>query len=174
VGISHLVQNASGRYDASVADGVGTLEGRLFGFFRRCPLSYAATVGFSQGQQVVRDTYALLNSRQRDRIVFMAGFGDPLFNYDTPGTNRPADGSNDTGQDGIYYAARRALHRPVPDMVQPTRRAKILQDWCLRLDPVCHYSPLNLALHKAVHTSYTETNWIWRAAVLAEQSVPRP
>jgi hypothetical protein len=150
------------RYDASVASGVRPLRNLLTKFIAHCPLSYAATVGYSQGQQVAREAYAGLSPEQQKRVAFLTGFGDPLSSNAQPDANQ---GGHSVLQ-GVYYAAKARDHHPVHLYLQPPHLVKRLQDWCHSGDPVCHYSPWNLATNWWQHL-YAGTNYINRAADLA-------
>jgi hypothetical protein len=172
VGAGGLVSYSSGGYDTSVISGVLPLYKHLTDYATHCPLSYEATVGYSQGQQVAREAYAMLNPGEQQHVAFMTGFGDPLFSNVQPKTNY---GSYSHKLSGIYYAAEKALGVTVPDYRMPSSLVLRLQDWCRYGDPVCNYSALNLALFQLTqHMRYAGTDYIGKAARLAVLAVNNP
>jgi hypothetical protein len=159
---------ATGGYDASVANGIALLQKRLADFTADCPASYDALVGYSQGQQVVRETYRGLPPAAKARIAFIVGYGDPLFSGAQKAINR---GQPTPGLAGVAIAADRALHIPVPDYRIPARFVPRVQDWCRHGDPVCNFSAGNLARYKfSQHVLYAGSNYISQAAQAAAQT----
>ena len=73
---------AGGLYDSSVLTGTDALWRAIEQFITACPHVYIGLVGYSQGEQVVRDVYHndLVPSDQQ-HIAFVAGYGDPVFDH---------------------------------------------------------------------------------------------
>lgn len=137
VGYGSAPEYAGGLYDASVLTGTDALWRAIEQFITDCPHVYIGVVGYSQGEQVVRDVYHndLLPSDQQ-HIAFVAGYGDPVFDHVQQAIDR-GTGAH-TRLQGIYYA----LH---PDHVYgvPAQFTHRVHTWCSQGDPICNWSVSN-------------------------------
>jgi hypothetical protein len=121
---------------------VAKLLGKVNSFAKAHPDWYFGFVGYSQGQQVVREAFAQMTGPEQLQTAFIVGFGDPLWSSRQPQIDR-GDG-NRLG--GIYYASARldsALH--VPDVHIPAKLPPRVKDWCLRGDVVANWAWSNYA-----------------------------
>jgi hypothetical protein len=156
-----------GPYNASVVQGADLLADGRSGFtgiadlVHRCPHVQLVLAGFSQGAQVI--TTALAQAprptvvTRRIRAVLL--FGNPVR---TP--NQPYDvGSN--AHSGILSAAR--LQPGGVAAVLPRHLWPVTRSYCLAHDPVCAFSPADLALHRDVHGTYAGSAFAQAAADFA-------
>jgi Cutinase len=164
---------ASGGYQVSVDAAVQKLLKASRKFQRHCPASYEAMVGYSQGQQVVREAFALMPRSEQQRVAFIVGYGDPLFSA----TQQPKidQGDYDGHLGGIFYAAARVFKAVyVPDVAIPVGPPDLtprVQDWCRNGDVICNFSWTNVRKHGlAQHTRYAGTDYITQAAEIAART----
>jgi hypothetical protein len=72
-------------YHTSEIRGIKALSKLMSSFVASCPVSYLALAGYSQGAQVVGDTYlSHMTAAQRSRVVGIVMLGDPDFNGSAP------------------------------------------------------------------------------------------
>jgi hypothetical protein len=141
-------------YSQSVAQGKQQLINALYLLRHQCPDTKIAVAGYSQGAQVVRETYAELSGANAadDALLHhtyaIALFGDPH--------HRPGDPVNvepeTTHENGALWA-----YPPLPDNLLGR-----LRSWCLPGDPICTgFSKIKLAmcvpLSRCPHLRYAET-----------------
>ncbi|MFF1473702.1 cutinase family protein [Streptomyces mirabilis] len=127
-------------YSQSVAQGKQQLINKLYLLRHHCPNTKIAVAGYSQGAQVVRETYAgLSGSDPADQALLhhtyaIALFGDPH--------HRPGDVINVEPETAQAPGALWPSYPPLPDNMLGR-----LRSWCLPMDPICTgFSKVKLAL----------------------------
>jgi alpha-tubulin suppressor-like RCC1 family protein len=149
-------------YPRSVNEGKNALSSFLNSFHTRCPTSFIALVGYSQGAHVAGDVFQEIRQSVRDKITAMALFGDPRFN---PRQSKVSLGGNG-GLAGSWAAPwpgangeLRSFHSEDFDAVH---------SYCHEYDPVCNFSPANLspclAGYYCIHTHYIDFSYPTEAA----------
>jgi alpha-tubulin suppressor-like RCC1 family protein len=135
---SYYVGNKS--YDASVKDGIKKLKTAITSFVTSpCGrTTYLYLAGYSQGADVVADSYQALNSKQRARIGGTVLIADPRFNG-VQGT--PIEvGTYRTDTNGI------AAQPPFAPRVFLPRDEASVRSYCQGNDPVCQFGIGNVKL----------------------------
>lgn len=125
------------RYNHSVGSGIGSLLAELTGFLSACHQSHVYLAGYSQGAQVVGDTYlGWLSDSERARITRVVLIGDPKF---WGGQGAPVD-------DGDYNARKHGIATVAGSQHVWTGAdlAKV-RSYCANGDPVCNFSSLGQA-----------------------------
>lgn len=146
-----------GQYRASVSGGVTELRSYLSERASRCSDEVFAVGGYSQGAQVVGDALPGLSSAVRDRIGFVALFGDPkLYLPEGRGPFPPAcrgkefsrwrRGSVSCWTDGGILESRRPY---LPSDVEDRTGS-----WCDRNDGICNNNLTDLA--NKDHSQYAD------------------
>ncbi|WP_370963754.1 fibronectin type III domain-containing protein [Amycolatopsis sp. cg9] len=116
-----------GGYTASVAKGEANLRAKIQSVTDRCAGTRLVLSGYSQGAQVTGNVYRALPANQRDRVLGVALFGDPLLN----GRARTSLGNLDRLRNGLLTAV---LAEAPPEF--PAPRDKV-RSYCHALDPIC-------------------------------------
>ncbi|GAA3385447.1 cutinase family protein [Cryptosporangium minutisporangium] len=132
--------NAGGGYRASVASGATELRTYLEQRLRDCPEERVVLGGYSQGAQVVGDALPALPRRLRDRIVFVALFGDPKLSLPEgrgvfPVACRGRSLSPWRRGNASCYTDNGVLDARSPYV--PLELARRVGSWCDRDDPIC-------------------------------------
>jgi Cutinase len=138
-----------------VAMGVADLLKQVRASFSRCPGSGVYLAGYSQGAQVVADTYqSKLSVVEKARIGGVVLFGDPLFEGDQGG---PIDlGSYSRRLNGIIVGA-------TPVRLWSAADQSKVRSYCQRGDPVCDFASSSQAAHCGLesvcsHLHYADTD----------------
>ncbi|MCR6489604.1 fibronectin type III domain-containing protein [Amycolatopsis sp. OK19-0408] len=142
-----------GRYNESVTKGVANLKRKAESVISACQeRTQLVLSGFSQGAQVTETVYRALTSAQRDRVLGVALFGNPLLN----GRSRTSLGTLDRNRNGLltnWFNSAPPAEFPAPwDKVR---------SYCHALDPVCQgllrwslLNPLVKTFEFAQHGNY--------------------
>jgi hypothetical protein len=124
----------SGKYKASVSDGIQAAASNLVDAIRLCPRSKFVLGGFSQGSQVARETAAVLANRQlQGHVAAIILFGDPLF---SPTEQFHEFGGFSHSKSGILRL--RLAHTSAPQ-IAASYPGKVFS-WCHPLDIICQAS----------------------------------
>ena len=125
-------------YNNSVGAGITSLLAHLSGFMQTCHASRVYLAGFSQGAQVVADTYlGWLSDAERARVQRLVLFGDPKFRGDEG--LPPNSGTYDARLSGIV-AQTGSSHR------WPARDTAKVRSYCASGDPICNFSSVGQAV----------------------------
>jgi hypothetical protein len=142
------------QYHTSEITGIKHLAQDVTNFIGACPGSYVVMAGYSQGAQVVGDTYlSHLTVAQQARVSGIAMLGDPDFNGSSP-----VDiGSYDHTENGVWAYAHSKRHVPA------TLRHNVAS-YCTQGDPICNFGVSNLlACHDqpklCPHAHYIDLYW---------------
>ena len=137
------------RYRASVAKGEANLKAKIESTISACPATQLVLSGYSQGAQVTGTVYRSLSAAQRERVLGVALFGDPLLN----GRALTSLGNLDRNRNGLltnWFDGSAPEEFPLP-------RDKV-RSYCHALDPVCQgvlrWSPLTKAFDLGQHANY--------------------
>jgi alpha-tubulin suppressor-like RCC1 family protein len=145
-------------YHSSEIQGIQTLVAMITGRLAACPNTYFLLAGYSQGAQVVGDTFiSNLSAAQQSHVAGIAMLGDPDFN----GSDFIADqGTYDPTENGFWPASNR-LHskRNVPAGLKNRVRS-----YCMQGDPVCNFGVGNLLacannMPLCPHFAYASMYW---------------
>ncbi|NND76387.1 MAG: cutinase family protein [Ilumatobacter sp.] len=148
---------AGGEYRSSVTSGVTELTAYLTARAARCPDEIFAIGGYSQGAQVVGDALPNLSASTRDRIAYVALFGDPkLYLPEGRGPFPPAcigkqfsewrRGNVSCFTDNGILEARKPY---LPSDVESRSGS-----WCDRNDPICNNNPADFVV--SAHSFYAD------------------
>jgi lysophospholipase L1-like esterase len=116
-----------GRYNQSVTKGEANLRAKIKSVTDHCADSQLVLSGYSQGAQVTGNVYRSLPADQRDRVLGVALFGDPLLN----GKARTSLGTLERNRNGLLTDWRSDAP---PEF--PAPRDKV-RSYCHALDPIC-------------------------------------
>ncbi|MFE5502598.1 fibronectin type III domain-containing protein [Amycolatopsis japonica] len=142
-----------GRYRASVAKGEANLKKKIESVLATCPPSTRIMLsGYSQGAQVTGNTYRALSAAQRERVLGVALFGDPLLN----GKASTSRGNLDRNRNGLL--TNWFNNRPPDEFPAPVDKVR---SYCHAKDPVCQgvlrwslLNPWQKTFDNAEHTNY--------------------
>jgi hypothetical protein len=128
-------------YQASEMAGVESLQFDVRQYIRNCPTKRVILAGYSQGADVVGDTFLSLSPQEATHIAAVIMFGDPKFN--------PAKSQNRVNQ-GDYSYPWAGIEGPQTGLrVIPNKKPQDWQpyvhSWCSKLDVVCNYNAPNIA-----------------------------
>lgn len=169
---------AGGQYRQSVADGVTELSSYLDSRSSRCPDEQFVIGGYSQGAQVVGDALAAVGSGLRNKVAFVALFGDPkLYLPEGRGPFPPACRGDEFSKwrrgnvscftdGGILEARKPYMPGDIEDRVG---------SWCDRNDPICNNNLADFAV--SAHSYYAEDGAemdeaVREAAIAVKDRVP--
>ena len=152
--IPSFLQYIATRYHASEITGIKNLTNAVSTFISACPASYVVLAGYSQGAQVVGDTFlSHLTAAQRARIAGIAMLGDADFN----GHSSVDIGSYSSGLSGVWAFdhSRRHVANALSNKVA---------SYCTQGDPICNFGVGNvLACHDngslCPHVHYMDLYW---------------
>lgn len=142
------------QYHTSEITGIKNLAKAVSAFISDCPASYVVMAGYSQGAQVVGDTFlSHMTAAQQARVAGIALLGDADFN----GHGTVDVGDYSSGLSGVWaylHSKRRvpaALHSQVVS-------------YCTQGDPICNFGLSNLLVckdHKDLcpHLHYMDLYW---------------
>ncbi|MEV6445471.1 fibronectin type III domain-containing protein [Amycolatopsis sp. NPDC051716] len=116
-----------GGYLRSVAKGEANLRAKIKSVTDNCAGTQLVLSGYSQGAQVTGNVYRSLPADQRDRVLGVALFGDPLLN----GKARTSLGTLERNRNGLLTDWRSGAP---PEF--PAPRDKV-RSYCHALDPIC-------------------------------------
>jgi hypothetical protein len=127
-------------YQASERAGFETLQFDVRQYIRNCPTKRVILAGYSQGADVVGDTFLSLSPDEATHIAAVIMFGDPKFN--------PAKSQNRVDQ-GDYTYPWAGIEGPQTGLrtipKQPQDWQPYVHSWCSKLDVVCNYNAPNIA-----------------------------
>lgn len=130
-------------YNPSVQYGISSMLASIDGVRRACGRAFPILLtGYSQGAEVAQAVIQKLAATTDGQGQSIAGavlLASPKFSPDDPA----ARGT---------YAAAYPLSGIHGHELLPTRAAATTRSYCLANDPVCNFSPVNLARHTAIHT----------------------
>lgn len=130
-------KDVSNRYYESVKDGAEELAWYLEDQMTSCPLQHVVLGGYSQGAEVVADGVNIMQPAFRNRIAYMAMYGDPKFNpaqsIVPPKSGWWKRGNTDVFTHGILNQRRNYI----PDDVL------FASSWCQAGDLICDAGQLN-------------------------------
>jgi len=131
------------RYNRSVGTGINSLLAHVEGFLNTCHSSDLVLAGYSQGAQVVADTYQQhMSAAEQARVIGIVLFGDPRFKG---GQGAPIDvGSYDHSLNGIVAQTYHRRDWAAAD-------ASKVRSYCAEHDPVCNFSSLGSAVSCGIH-----------------------
>jgi Cutinase len=142
------------RYHTSEIAGIKNLTKAVGSFISNCPASYIVMAGYSQGAQVVGDTFlSHMTAAQRARVAGIAMLGDADFNG-----HSPIDiGNYSSGLNGIWAFDHSKRH------VAAALRSKIAS-YCTQGDPICNFGLSNILVCKdhpnlCPHVHYIDLYW---------------
>jgi hypothetical protein len=144
------------RYHKSETTGIKNLTRGVGRFVAHCPGSHIVLAGYSQGAQVVGDTFlGHLTAAQRARVAGIAMLGDPDFNRDS-GVDR---GSYNGKLNGIWASLPFRSPRHVAGRLHSR-----VASYCLHDDPVCNFDIANLIrcgtkTKTCPHVHYINRKW---------------
>lgn len=142
------------RYHTSEIKGIKNLAQAVSKFVGNCPGSYVVLAGYSQGAQVVGDTFlSHLTAAQQARVAGIAMLGDADFN----GSSRVDVGDYDHTENGVWAYGHSKRH------VRASLAKKIVS-YCTQGDPICNFGIGNLLACKdhpklCPHLHYTDLFW---------------
>lgn len=128
-------------YRDSVEAGVTAANLAVFRTLTACPNTRLILFGYSQGAQVIGDTYAALSSQARARVGMVVLFADPLY---APGDFFVAYRPTPLAASGI-----KGVRSPVPPSP-----STVVQSWCAPQDAVCQRPPAGFELHGPTYDDY--------------------
>ncbi len=114
---------ASGTYRTSVNDGISSAFALLNKEYIRCPNQRYILGGYSQGAQVMGDLLPRLGDNIKNKIAYVALFGDPRF-----------DRNSFAAQGDHYFAATGILGKRNEF---PSEYKGKISSWCKRNDGIC-------------------------------------
>jgi pimeloyl-ACP methyl ester carboxylesterase len=140
------------RYNRSIDTGINALTAHVGGFLHTCHQSDVVLAGFSQGAQVVADTYQrYLSGAEQARVAGIALFGDPRFKGGQPG---PVNvGSFKRRFNGIVA---QVYHRRVWAAADYDK----VKSYCVNHDPVCNFSSLGSAISCGLHNDCAHLHYM--------------
>lgn len=144
------------KYNASVAAGKVALEAAIDRFTSgTCGrISQIAIVGYSQGAHVAGDVYqAHLTSAQRERVVALVLIGDPRFKGSA--ASPPNFGDFSARLNGVFDITG------APRVFTSAQYSRV-RSYCGLGDPVCNFSPANVAACKASGPTCVHSNYFGR------------
>jgi Tol biopolymer transport system component len=154
-------------YQASEAAGVESLQFDVLQYIRNCPTKKIILAGYSQGADVVGDTFLGLNPDEATHIAAVIMFGDPKFN--------PAKSQNKVDQGDYKYwfgvETQPVLGRttPPPRVIADTQQPRV-HSYCTKGDPVCNFNEYNAftcsgnTVLECAHLRYIERGWTYEGA----------
>lgn len=154
-GLGALTTNGEGYdYGKSVDDGVGEMTAYLKRRIAKCPDSTYILGGYSQGAQVVGDSLSKLTKFERDKIHYVALFGNPKLNLpegDSYTIAREGAPQRNPSPDACYGKGFspwrhvidncRVTHGRLyakTDAVYPTDIEARIHEWCFGQDGICY------------------------------------
>jgi hypothetical protein len=152
-------------YRQSVLQGVTNLQDHLRKRALECPAQQFILAGYSQGAQVIRETFARpLGFELKGRIRAMLLFGDPTFNP----SNSDETVGNPTGggRNGIV-----STFTGVPGAVDPDDVQARTRSYCDARDPICQ-APANFEWDADAHMRYG--TWATQRAVEFLRKIQAP
>ncbi len=142
------------QYHTSEITGIKNLTKAVNAFISECPTSYVVMAGYSQGAQVVGDTFlSHMTAAQQARVAGIAMLGDADFNG-----HSPVDiGSYSPGLSGVWAFDHSKRH------VAAALRGRIAS-YCTQGDPICNFGLSNLLACKdngslCPHLHYVDLYW---------------
>lgn len=152
-------------YNYSVSVGVLHLVTKFYAFKARCPQTDVVFAGYSQGVDVVVQTFNMLSKADQAR-VFTVGLGDPHFN--------PKQTWIDEGPFNPKLQAILVHFWGDQPHSFPRSDAGHVHSWCAYGDPICNYDASNLStcipllpIHDCVHQQYANYGYTFDAAYWA-------
>lgn len=130
-------------YRDSVEAGVTAAKLAVYRTLTACPETRLILFGYSQGAQVIGDTYAGLTERAREQVGLVVLFADPLY---TPGDFLVGYRPGPLTAQGIKGERGRFPHS----------NSTIVQSWCAPQDAVCQRPPAGFELHGPTYDGYQE------------------
>ena len=142
------------QYHTSEITGIKHLAKAVSQFISACPASYVALAGYSQGAQVVGDTFlSHLTPAQQARVAGIALLGDADFN----GSSSVDIGDYDRTENGVwaYEHSKRNVARALRSQIA---------SYCTQGDPICNFGLSNLLACKdsknlCPHLHYMDLFW---------------
>lgn len=126
------------QYHRSEITGIKNLTKTVNAFISACPSSYVAMAGYSQGAQVVGDTFlSHMTAAQQARVAGIIMLGDADFN----GHSSVDIGSYSSGLNGVWAFDHSKRH--VPDALRSQ-----VASYCTQGDPICNFGLSNLLVCK--------------------------
>ena len=154
-------------YNESVSVGVLHLLTSFYAFKAKCPQTDVVFGGYSQGADVVLQTFRDLSSADQAR-VFVVTLGDPHFN--------PKQTWIDEGNFNPRLQAILVHFWGDPPHSFPRSDAGHVQSWCSQGDPICNYHAgdglgcLQIVLpfdNRCAHLQYAQIGYTFEAAYWA-------
>jgi cutinase len=157
-------------YQASKDAGVQSLQFDVRQYIRNCPTKPIILAGYSQGADVVGDTFLSLDLDEKAHIAAVIMFGDPKFN--------PAKSQNKVNQGNYKYwfgvATQPVLGRttPPPRVIPDTQQQQSrVHSYCTKGDPVCNFNEYNVftcsgnnTVLECAHLFYIERGYTYEGA----------
>ena len=128
-------------YRESVEAGVTAANLAVYRTLTACPDTRLILFGYSQGAQVIGDTYAGLNSQARARVGMVVLFADPLY--------APGDFSVAYRPSPLNSSGSKGERSPFP-----LSTSTVVQSWCAPQDDVCQRPPAGFELHGPTYDDY--------------------
>jgi hypothetical protein len=127
-------------YQASEKAGVESLQFDVRQYIRNCPSKHIILAGFSQGADVVGDTFLSLSPDEATHIAAVIMYGDPKFN--------PAKSQSRVNQ-GNYSSTWAGIEAPATGLrvipKKPQDWQPYVHSYCNKGDVVCNYNAPNTA-----------------------------
>lgn len=148
-----------GAYNDSVAQGESLLSQLISTEVHICPRVKLILTGYSQGAQVTANVYQKLNHSQREQVLGVVLFGDPLFNPN----DKAARGNYLKSQNGSL--GRRRIYAGSSQVLS----------FCHLHDPVCQGLAWLVKYGFTQHENYDKLGEPQKAAdILLKVAIPKP
>jgi hypothetical protein len=179
-------------YGESVDTGIGEFIGYLQQRMANCPDAKYIVGGYSQGAQVVDGALPLLSESERDKITYVALFGNPKLHlpeaHSFEAYRKDPSATDDPLPDSCYGINLSPWHNVIDDCLAysgklytdktydpyPSDIQARVHDWCFKEDGICDGEKESWG---AGHTKYADYTGVPRAvdeALFASGLPPKP